>query len=175
MSILEEKTITTKTLFQGRTVNLRVDTVSLPDGGESTREVVEHRGAVAIVPINEHGEVIMVRQFRYAIGGVTLEIPAGTLEKGEEPLQCARRELAEEIGMKARTWEEVFSFYTSPGFCTERLYLFIARGLEPDQQPGDADEFIEVEAVSPTRLQEMISQKEILDAKTIIGFLAAVR
>ncbi|MHB1419092.1 MAG: NUDIX domain-containing protein [Bacillota bacterium] len=175
MNNLEEKTISTQTIYQGKTVTLRVDKVSLPDGGESIREVVEHRGAVAIVPINDRGEILMVRQYRYSVGKVTFEIPAGTLEKGEEPLQCAKRELAEEVGMRAKSWEEVFSFYTSPGFCNERIYLFIARELEHGRQPGDADEFIEVETVNPSRLKEMIVAKEIDDGKTLIGLLAAIK
>jgi ADP-ribose pyrophosphatase len=111
-----EKTISSQQIFAGRIINVKVDTVTLPDGSTSTREIVSHAGAVAIIPIDQEGMVWMVRQYRKALERVLLEIPAGTLEPGEQPQDCAVRELEEETGLSADTWEPILSYYSAPGF-----------------------------------------------------------
>ena len=129
---LTEKTIDTKEIFTGKIVKLRVDTVSLPDGKLSTREVVEHSGAVAVVAMDKDNNIILVRQYRKAVESLLIEIPAGTLEKDEEPLLCAQRELREETGFTAQNWEEILSYYSAPGFSDEKLHLYYADDLSEE-------------------------------------------
>src|SRR5665647_1488313 len=126
----EEKTVSSREIFQGKIVKLRVDTVVLPDSRQSTREVVEHAGAVAIVALDENRNIIMVRQYRKPVEEVLLEIPAGTLEANEDPLLCAQRELQEETGFTAEHWQKILAYYSAPGFCNERLHLYLASGLQ---------------------------------------------
>ena len=172
---LTEKTIESKRIFEGRVVNLRVDTVELPNGRISTREVVEHRGAVAIVPMIDHEQVVLVRQFRQATGGTLLEIPAGTLDKGEDPFDCARRELGEEIGYHPRKLTKMFHSYLAPGYSTEMLHTFLAEDLERVGENRDADEFMEVVTINLRDAVEMIRGGDIIDAKSICGLLLASR
>ncbi len=167
-----EETIARRYVYQGRILNLRVDTVRLPSGRVTTREIVEHRGAVALVPLDEDGHVLMVRQYRKAIERDLLEIPAGTLEPGESPEACARRELAEETGYQADRLEPLLSFYSSPGFCTEQLHLYLARGLRPAAVPRPEDERLTLERVPLAQVPALISQGVICDAKSLIGLLA---
>lgn len=172
---LREETIESIEAFSGRLVKLRVDKVRLPNGRVATREIVVHRGAVAVVPLLEGDRVIMIRQYRQAAGEVLVEIPAGTLEPGEDAAACADRELQEEIGYKARELKLMFRSYLAPGYSTEMLHTYLARGLEPVNADKDADEFIEVvEAPLPDAL-EMIRTGEIRDAKTICGILMAAK
>lgn len=170
----EEKTLEREILFSGRIIKLRRDRVALPGGGESTREIVEHPGAVVIVPVTGQGEVILVKQYRKAVEEVTLELPAGTLEPGEDPEACARRELEEETGFLADEWRQVTRFYSSPGFCTERLYLFLAAGLREGEQKTDFDERITLQRVPLSQAEDMARQGEITDAKSILGILTAI-
>lgn len=172
---LTEKTIESKRIFEGRVVNLRVDTVELPNGRVSTREIVEHPGAVAIVPMIDHEQVVLVRQFRQATGGTILEIPAGTLDKGEDPFDCARRELGEEIGYHPRKLTKMFHSYLAPGYSTEMLHTFLAEDLERVGENRDADEFIEVVTINLRDAVEMIRGGDIIDAKTVCGLLLASR
>ncbi len=172
---LTEKTIESSRIFEGRIVNLRVDTVELPNGRVTKREVVEHRGAVAIVPMMDHEKVVLVRQYRQPVGGTLLEIPAGTLDKGEDPFNCARRELMEEIGYFPNKLTEMFHSYLSPGYSTEMLHTFLAEDLQPAQENRDADEFIEIVTVNLRDAIELIRNGEIIDAKTICGLLLASR
>ena len=168
---LTERTIESKRVYEGRVVNLRVDTVMLPDGRISTREIVEHRGAVAIVPMLSENKVILIKQFRKPANEDLLEIPAGTLAEGETPIECAKRELVEEIGYSAGKFEELFSIYLAPGYSTEKLHVFLASELKPEERKLDEEEFIEVVEMT---LDEAISQIEagaIKDAKTICGLL----
>jgi ADP-ribose pyrophosphatase len=169
----EEKTLEEKIVFSGKVVRLRLERVALPGGGEATREIVEHPGAVVIVPLTEAGEVVLVRQYRKAIGRVTWELPAGTLEPGEEPAACARRELKEETGLEASEWHPVIEFYSSPGFCTEKMYLFRARGLSQGPAATDPDERISCGRFLLDEALEMARRGEIADAKTLVGLLAA--
>lgn len=172
---LEEKTLESKRVFEGKLVNLRVDTVELPDGKTSTREVVEHRGAVAIVPMLDHEKIVLVRQFRQPAGAVLLEIPAGTLDKGEDPADCARRELAEEIGYFPEKLTEMFHSYLAPGYSTEMLHTFLAEDLRHAKEKRDADEFIEIVTVNLRDAVQMILDGEVVDAKSICGILLASR
>jgi len=153
-------------------LNLRVDTVLLPDGRTATREVVEHSGAVVVAALNEAAEVIMVRQFRHPVEQVLLELPAGTIDAGEEPLACAKRELLEETGYEAEEWISLYRFFSTPGFSTEEMHLFLAAGLRKGKQHTDEDEFIEVVTAPLNRALEMIERGDVCDAKSIVGLLA---
>ncbi|MBI2842366.1 MAG: NUDIX hydrolase [Armatimonadetes bacterium] len=172
---LEEKTIESKRVFEGRIVNLRVDIVELPDGRQTTREVVEHKGAVAVVPLLDHAKVVMVKQYRQPTGQVLIEIPAGTLDKGEDAEACARRELIEETGYSAGKMTKMFSTYLSPGYSDEMLHTFLAEDLTPMQAERDEDEFIEVVVLDLDEAAQMIRRGEIKDAKTVCGLLMAQR
>jgi len=172
---LTEKTLHTETVYRGKIINLRLDTVLLPNGRTGTREVVEYAGAVAVVAVNGAREVYLVRQYRYAVGEELLEIPAGKMNPGEEPSACARRELSEETGLRAGSWRHLCSFYSTPGFTTEKLHLFLARELEQAAAHPDADEFLRVVAVPFAEALSMIERGEICDAKTVAGLLYAGR
>ncbi len=173
MSDLIEQTTESKSLYQGRVVSLRLDKVRLPDGREGVREVVEHHGAVAIVPIDDDGQVLLVRQFRTPAGRALLEIPAGTLEEGEDPHECAQRELREETGFSADVLEPLISFYTAPGYSTEFIHLYQARGLRAAPRPADDDENIVLERMSLLQAMAMVQAGDICDAKTLVGLLLA--
>lgn len=151
-------------------MNLRVDDVELPSGHRQVREIVEHRGAVAVVPLIED-DVFLVRQFRRAAGRTLLEIPAGSMEAGEEPEACLQRELAEEIGMQAGQVTHVVSFYPSPGFLTEVVHVYIARKLSSHRLDAE-EEDLEVVRLPLARARTLVGQ-EIVDAKSIIGLLLA--
>lgn len=168
---MEERTVSTRRIFRGRVVGLRVDDVQLPGGRRSQREIVEARGAVGIVALDAQENLLLVRQFRKPVEQEMWEIPAGTLEPGEPPLECARRELAEETGYRAETIEPMLSFYTSPGFCDEEMHLFLALRLTPGQQSLEDDESLWVSKVPLARALEMVRAGEIVDAKTILGIL----
>lgn len=153
-------------------IRLRVDTVALPNGDTATREVIEHPGAVAVIALTGGGELLMVRQYRHATGEVLLEIPAGKRDPGESPLACAQRELEEETGYRAKQWRLLFSYYTTPGFSDELLYIIQASDLEKGEAHTDEEEFIEVVTVPVPEALDMVYRGEIRDAKTIIGILA---
>jgi ADP-ribose pyrophosphatase len=167
----EEKTMKTEKIYEGKILNLRIDTVELPDKKYSKREIVEHPGAVAILPLTDDNDVILVKQYRKAIEKEILEIPAGKLEIGEEPRETAIRELKEETGYTAKKMEYLLEFYTSPGFSNEKLYLFIATGLVEGEAEPDRDEYIEITKLKLDDLLNMISKGDILDCKTIVGAL----
>ena len=172
---LTEKAIDSKRLYEGSIINLRVDTVVLPNGNKAQREIVEHPGAVSIVPVLADGRVILVNQFRAPINRITLEIPAGKLDPGEAPEQCAARELAEETGFKAERLEHQGTFFTTPGFSNEIMYLFIASNLSPVKSMPDYDEFLTVKRIKLEDLLEMAEKGEIVDAKTLVGIYTAAR
>lgn len=158
--------------FRGRIISLRVDRVRLPDGGEATREVVEHPGAVAILPVLEDGRVVLVRQFRYAVGRELLEVPAGTREPDEGPRECAIRELREETGYEADDISELARFYVSPGWCNEELIVYRARGLRAGDAGLESDENLAVVIVQPDDIPALIAAGQIADAKTLTAILA---
>jgi len=172
---LTETTLNSKRIYEGRIVCLRVDDVAMPGGRTAKREVVEHSGAVAMVALLPGPQVILVRQFRYPAAQELLEIPAGTLEENEEPVECARRELMEETGYAAGEMAHLVSFYTTPGFATEKLHVFLATDLSPASAEADEDEEIETSTVGWAEAIAMCLDGRICDAKTIAGILAADR
>ena len=165
-----ERTVRSTRAFSGRLIGVRVDEVERPDGRHATREIVEHPGAVAILAW-DGARLAMVRQWRHAAGDVLLEIPAGTTEEGEEPLATARRELGEEMGVAADTWVGGPSFYTAPGFCTERLTLFLASDLSEVHAPAPDDEQIERAWLPLRDAVNAVEDGRIADAKSIVGVL----
>lgn len=165
-----ERTLRSTRAFAGRLISLRVDEVERPDGGHATREIVEHPGAVAILAW-DGARLAMVRQWRHAAGDVLLEIPAGTTEDGEEPLATARRELAEEMGVAADTWVRGPAFYTAPGFCTERVTLFLATDLREVEAEAPDDEQIERAWLPLRDAADSVEDGRIADAKSIVGVL----
>jgi ADP-ribose pyrophosphatase len=170
--------ISTERRYTGRVINLDVDTVKFPDGSTGTLEMVRHPGASAVVPfLDDPGDpdprILLLRQFRHAADGYIWEIPAGRLDPGETPEECARRELAEETGMRASRLERLTTFYTTPGFTDERIHLFLADGLEEGNHRREADEFMEL---CPTRWSVtlgMVERGEVVDGKTLIALLYA--
>ncbi|MCL5266211.1 MAG: NUDIX hydrolase [Chloroflexi bacterium] len=170
-----EITLSSDRVYEGRVIHLRVDTVRLADGGLTKREIVEHRGAVALVAVGQDDNVLLVKQYRKAAGKDLLEIPAGTLELGENPLDCAQRELQEETGHKAARIEPLTGFYPCPGYSTEFIHVYVATGLQPSVAEHDDDEDIEVVPVPFPEALKMVGSGEICDAKSIIGLLAYAR
>lgn len=166
---MEEKLLASKRIYEGRLVNLRQDAVLLSSGRETVREVVEHPNCVAIVAINSEDNVVMVRQFRKPVEGVLLEIPAGVIEPDEEPQQCALRELEEETGYMAGKMERIGGFYSSPGYSTEFLHLFLATDLQRGSTRPDEDEIIEVVSIPWEQIPGLIVAGEVCDAKSIVG------
>ena len=153
-----------RTVYDGKLID-----VTLERWGEHEREIVEHPGAVAIVGIDREGMLTLVRQRREAVRTELLELPAGTLEQGEEPLACARRELEEETGLTGGTWREVTAFYTTPGFCRERMHLFFAEDLDRGEASPESDEDLEVVRWAKDEISANLA--EIQDAKTLAGLL----
>ncbi len=167
----EEKTIASTYIYKGRAVNLRQDTVITADGRESTREIVEHVACIAVVPVDTNGEILLVRQYRKALEKEILEIPAGGIDPGEDPETAVRRELQEEIGYLPETLQRMGGFYSSPGFCTEYLYLYLAAGLKPSRLVAEDTAGIQVVRTQPGRIRQMIQNGEICDSKSIAGLL----
>lgn len=170
---MKEETVSSRVLYEGRIVTLRLERVRLDNGAETDREIVSSRGAVAIVAWNPQGKLLLVRQFRKATGQELWELPAGTLEPGEDPLHCAARELEEETGYRASHLRPIASFFTSPGFASERLSLFEAEGVSVGRIAHESDERITLGSVSLAEALSMIRTGGIQDAKTIIGVLLA--
>jgi ADP-ribose pyrophosphatase len=171
MAELTEVLIESIKVFEGRLISVRKDTVKLPNGRTSTREVVVHPGAVAIVPMLEDGRVILVKQYRHAVGKILMEIPAGTLHPGETPEECALRELREEIGYSAGRLEKLTSVYLAPGYSTELIHLFLATDLQPAEGEADEDEFLKPVTLTLDEAIAQIAYGEIQDAKTVAALL----
>jgi ADP-ribose pyrophosphatase len=170
-----EPTVTSRRIYRGRVVTLRVDEVHLPSGRLGHREIVEHPGAAAVVAVTDDDHVILVRQYRKAVEATLLEIPAGTLEPGETPLGCAHRELAEEAGYEAREMRPLVAFVPSPGVLTEEITIFLARGLVPVPQAVEPEEEgLGVVRVPLDQTPAMIRRGEIRDAKSLIGLMLLV-
>ena len=168
---LDEKQLSTRTAFEGRLLHLFVDKVGLPNGNESTREYILHQGAVGILSVLEDGSMVFVKQFRYPVHSVIYEIPAGKLEKGEEILPSAQRELSEETGLTADHWTRMTSIVTTPGFTNETIHLFLATGLHKGEMHPDADEFLQVEVIPEEKVKQMVLSEDIFDAKTLSALL----
>lgn len=160
-----------RVLFEAGPVRMRVDDVRLPSGRESKRAVVEHPGAVAVVALTTEHQVVLVRQWRYAIGQPLLELPAGTCEAGEEAIDTARRELIEETGYRAGTLSELSRFFTSAGYSSETMTIFLARDCEPGEALHDPDESTQVVVFAMKDVLELIESNSIGDAKTLVGLL----
>jgi ADP-ribose pyrophosphatase len=169
------KTIHSEYLYRGRVVTLRIDTIETPDGREIRREIVEHHGAVAIVPRLDSETILLIRQYRQAVGERLLEIPAGTLEEGEPAEDCAARELEEEIGYRPGRLRHMFSQYLAPGYSSEVLHVYFAEELQRSAANPDVDEQIEVVPVRASEIEQMILDGQIKDAKSIAALLVALR
>ncbi len=172
---LVERLISSRPVFAGRLLSVRVDEVELPGGVRAAREVVQHPGAVAIVPLLSDGRVIMIRQYRHAAGEVLWELPAGVLEKGEEPADCARRELLEETGYLADEVTPLLSTFLSPGFSSEIIHLFLARDLSRVEASAEPDERIEIHALPFDEAVAMALRGEVRNAAAICGLLAVAQ
>ncbi len=168
-----EKKIDSKTVFTGKLINVREDTVELVNGNHAGREIVDHPGGVTILAVDKDKKAYMVRQYRYAVSGELIEAPAGKMEPGESPIQSAMRELSEETGLEAEQWIYFGMTYPSPGFSTETLHLFLALDLTERQQHPDEDEFLKLEKIGFDELIDMAKSGAIPDGKTInILFMA---
>ncbi len=171
--VITEKTVSQKTIFQGKILTLHTDEVLLENGIEAYREVIEHSGGVCILPLTDDNRVHVVRQYRYPFAKALLEIPAGKKEAGEEPLSCGVRELKEEVGAIAEEMIPLGSMLPTPAYDTERIHMYLARGLHYGNQKLDEDEFLEVETIPLTELKKMVLRGEIEDAKTQLAVLKA--
>lgn len=164
-------------VYHGRIISVDLDEVRFPDGSTGTLEMIRHPGASAVVPVlgdpGDDPEVLLIRQYRYAADQFLYEIPAGRLDPGESPADCARRELQEETGYTAERVEHVFTMYTTPGFTDEKIHLFVASGLVAGQAHREADEFMELVPTRLSRALSMVEQGEIQDAKTALALLYA--
>jgi len=167
----EEKTLSSQLIYDGRAVKLRIDTVRMPSGRETTREIVEHSDCVAIVVIDANDNVLLVNQFRKSVEKELLEIPAGGIDPGEDPAVTVRREMQEETGYLPRKVERLGGFYSSPGFCSEYLYLYLATDLIPSQLYAEDTESIKLTRVPISQIPSLITSGKICDAKSIAGLL----
>jgi len=169
-----EKTLSSQQIYDGRALKLRVETVKKPSGKTTTREIVEHSDCVAVVVLDSKNNAILVRQFRKAVGKILLEIPAGGIDPGEQPIDCVRRELQEEIGYLPNKIDKLGGFYAAPGYCSEYLHLYLATHLIPSQLEAEDTEDIEVVRAPLSRIPELIASGEICDAKSVAGLLRVV-
>jgi ADP-ribose pyrophosphatase len=168
---LAEETLSSRLIFEGRAVKLRVDTVRTPDGRETTREIVEHEECVAVIAIDDEGNILLVKQFRKPVEKELLEIPAGGIDPGETPEDSVRREMREETGFLPRKLERLGGFYSSPGFCTEYLYLYLATDLVSSPLQAEDSEGITLVRVPPAQIPALLASDTICDAKSIAGLL----
>jgi len=169
------KVLKSETAFTGRAFSIRLDTVEYAPGKTHRMEIVEHSGAVTMVPVDEKGHVWFIRQYRHSVGETILELPAGTLHTSEDPAVGAQRELQEEIGMQAARLEHISTFFLAPGYSTEKMYAYLATELSPAPLPQDADEQIEVVKLSVAEAMAAVDRGEVRDAKSLAALLAAGR
>lgn len=167
----EETVINRRTVYDGRAFRVRVDTIKKPDGKTTTRDIVEHSNCVCVVVLDEDGQVVLVRQYRHAVGRALLEIPAGGIDPGESPADCVRRELQEEIGYIPANIEDLGGFYAAPGYSSEYLHLFLATGLTRSRLTAEDTDEIEVVRKPLGQVPDLIASGEIQDAKSIAGLL----
>jgi ADP-ribose pyrophosphatase len=172
---VSEQTLGSELIYSGKVVNLRVDRVRLRDGREARREVVEHGGAVAIVPVDADGKIILVRQFRTPAGASLLEVPAGGIDADEDPDAAVQRELQEETGYRAGRVRKLTACWVAPGYCTEFIHVYLAEGLVESRLEADEDEDIALERYTLAEALALIDSGAICDAKSIVGLLALAR
>ena len=173
---LKERVLSTEEVYRGRVIRVERWQVALPDGREALREVVKHNGAVGIAAVDQAGNVTLVRQDRVAVGRLTWEIPAGKLDTPEEdPLSAAQRELEEETGLRAENWHLLTCINTTPGFCTERIWLYTATGLSQHQTHPDEDEFLQTAKIPLDEAVSLCMKGELKDSKTIVALMMAQR
>lgn len=169
------RVLKSETVFRGRAFNVRLDEIEYAPGRTTRMEVVEHTGAVTMVPVDDEGRVWFIRQYRHPIGQELLELPAGTLEPGEDPAAGAARELQEEIGMRAEQLEPLLAFYLAPGYSTELMHVYLARGLRPASLPQDEDEVISPVPLPLAEALAAADRGEVRDAKSLAALFAAAR
>lgn len=169
---LREKILSEEQAWRGRILDVRSLQVELPNGHQSGRDVVRHPGAAAVVALTQAGKIVLVRQYRTALDRVTVEIPAGKLDPGEDPLECAKRELREETGFSAGRISYLTTIATTPGFCDELIHIFMATNLEFQGANPDDDEFVNVDLLPVSELIDAVLDGKIEDAKTVVGALA---
>jgi len=170
---LYEKKISSRKVFKGEVLSLYFDKVELPNGKTASREKVAHPGAVAAVPVNEKRQVILIKQYRYPVEKVLIEIPAGKLDRFEPPLECAKRELKEEAGISEGNFKLLSTLYTSPGFSNEIMYIYLVTDFKEEENEPDHDEFLQILKIDLNECLKMIEEGMICDAKSIIGILMA--
>ena len=170
---MQERKLSSEMKFDGKLIKVTYDVAEV-NGKEAWREVVHHPGASAVVAIDEENRIIMEKQFRYALNDYLLEIPAGKLDAGEDPLVCAKRELEEETGIIASEWISLGTIATSPGFCNEVIHLYVAKGLSKGEIHWDEDEYVEVERYTMDELLQCIKEETIKDSKTLSALLLAM-
>lgn len=169
--LIEEK-VSSEKIYDGCLLHVRKDTVKLPNGDLAPREWIEHPGAASVIPLTDDGKVILVRQYRYPVGQVTVEIPAGKLDKaGEDPFECAKRELSEETGYTAKEYKYLTKIATTVGFSNEIIYLYAAKGLAAGEQHTDDDEFINLQIVTLDEAVDMVRTGKIIDGKSMVSIL----
>ena len=171
---MEEKSINSDYVYRGKIIDIRVETISLQNGRTSRREIVDHGDSIIIVPVDNEGDVLLVRQYRKAVENFLLEAPAGGIEKGENPNDAALRELQEEIGCISNNLEYMGGFWIAPGFCNEYMYSYIAKDLRESQLPSDEDENIEIVKIPLTKISGLIKAGDIEDSKSISALLMAL-
>jgi len=170
---LSERRISSKLVYDGKLLKVRSDTVHLPDGGTAAREWIEHPGAVAVIAVTDAGELVMERQFRYPLGRDMIEIPAGKIDPGEDPLETAKRELAEETGYTAAEWSHVATIHLAIGYSNERIEIYVAKGLRAAKASLDEEEFLEVFTLPLATALAWVREGKITDAKTLSGLFWA--
>ena len=171
LDLIETK-ISSENIYDGTLLHVKKDKVELPNGDISYREWIKHPGASAVIPVTDNNEIILVRQYRYPIQALTMEIPAGKLDvAGEDPLECAKRELEEETGYSAQEYQFLTKLATTVGFSDEFIYIYAARGLKAGQQHTDEHEFINVVTVPLAKAVEMVHSGDILDGKSVVAIL----
>ncbi|NOZ03878.1 MAG: NUDIX hydrolase [FCB group bacterium] len=175
MSKLKETRVSTKPVFKGRLLDVRLDEVRLPNGKNTTREYIIHPGAVVMIPVLPDGNIVLIRQYRYPMGREFIELPAGKLDPGESPRETADRELEEEIGYRAGKLTELVEIHPCIGYSNERMWLYLAEELVPTKTNTDHDEFIELLPMPVEKAVDMVWAGKITDVKTIIGILWADR
>lgn len=169
--IKKETTVSSDLIYTGKTIQLRVDTVETPNKGYQKREIIEHKGAVGIVAITNDNKIVLVKQYRKAIEKELFELPAGKIEIGESPLDCAIRELKEETGYSAKNLKLIHKYYTTPGFSNQLVFIYLAQNLTPGESHLEEDEFLEVYEFDREEAYNMVMNNEICDSKTVIGLL----